>query len=120
MDKKVTKNLDGQTLLVNLWTPQVFNSRLISIEYITKVLNELTKIIDAKKMEQHVYQFPDKKGITGVQIIAESHIFIHTWPELDYVRVEISSCKFFDIKIIDRLKELFDAKQIQYECHRWF
>jgi S-adenosylmethionine decarboxylase len=32
------------------------------------------------------------QGVTGVVIIAESHISIHTWPELGYAAVDIFTC----------------------------
>jgi len=31
-------------------------------------------------------------GVSGVVIIAESHLFIHTWPELGYAAVDIFTC----------------------------
>jgi len=31
-------------------------------------------------------------GVSGVIIIAESHIFIHTWPECGYAAVDIFTC----------------------------
>lgn len=31
-------------------------------------------------------------GVSGAVIIAESHIFIHTWPELGYAAVDIFTC----------------------------
>lgn len=31
-------------------------------------------------------------GVTGVVIIAESHVAIHTWPEFAYAAVDIFSC----------------------------
>jgi S-adenosylmethionine decarboxylase len=39
---------------------------------------------------------PDDWGVTGVVIIAESHISIHTFPERRYVNIDIFSCKDFD------------------------
>jgi S-adenosylmethionine decarboxylase len=32
------------------------------------------------------------QGVTGVVLIAESHISIHTWPELGYAAVDIFTC----------------------------
>lgn len=57
-----------------------------------------------------VYQFPDAAGvqefgITGTAIWAESHMTIHTWPELDYFSCDLYSCKEFDT---ERAKELLD------------
>tara|TARA_B100000686_G_scaffold106492_1_gene113539 strand:- start:2363 stop:2683 length:321 start_codon:yes stop_codon:yes gene_type:complete len=35
-------------------------------------------------------------GITGFVLIAESHISIHTFPERNYVNIDVFSCKEFD------------------------
>ena len=32
------------------------------------------------------------QGITGVVLLAESHIAIHTWPEIDYTAIDIFTC----------------------------
>jgi len=32
------------------------------------------------------------QGVSGVVIIAESHLFIHTWPEYGYAAVDIFTC----------------------------
>lgn len=32
------------------------------------------------------------RGITGVVLLAESHIAIHTWPEIEYVAIDIFTC----------------------------
>ena len=32
------------------------------------------------------------QGVSGVVIIAESHLSIHTWPEFDYAAVDIFTC----------------------------
>lgn len=42
--------------------------------------------------ETATYKF-DPQGITSVGIIGESHISIHTWPELNFCHVEIFSCR---------------------------
>lgn len=50
-----------------------------------------------------------KIGVSGVVLIAESHIAIHTYPEKEYFTVDIFSCKEFDLEkakeyIIDKFK----------------
>ena len=32
------------------------------------------------------------QGVSGVVVIAESHLSIHTWPEYDYAAVDIFTC----------------------------
>ncbi|MDC7694435.1 S-adenosylmethionine decarboxylase [Asticcacaulis sp. DXS10W] len=36
-----------------------------------------------------LHGFGEGAGITGVAILAESHISIHTWPELDYIALDV-------------------------------
>ena len=52
---------------------------------------------------------PDDWGVTGVVIIAESHISIHTFPDRRYVNIDIFSCKDFDHqRAVSELKERFE------------
>lgn len=32
------------------------------------------------------------QGVTGIASIAESHVSIHTWPELGYAAIDVFSC----------------------------
>jgi len=58
--------------------------------------------------------FPSNKkigdGVTGMVVLSESHLAIHTWPELRYAVIDVFSCKLFDIKNAeDILKEFFGS-----------
>ncbi len=47
-------------------------------------------------------------GFSIVQIITESHISLHTWPEYNYLALDIFSCKNFDEnKAIEKIKKYF-------------
>jgi len=44
-------------------------------------------------------------GLSAGLILVESHVFIHTWPEFNYMRFELSSCREFDeSKVLETLK----------------
>ncbi|HEX9039104.1 MAG TPA: adenosylmethionine decarboxylase [Ktedonobacterales bacterium] len=61
------------------------------------------------------YQAPDPaySGVSGLVVIAESHIAIHTFPELDYFTMDIFSCKNFDHeKAIAYIKDAFDVQEM--------
>jgi S-adenosylmethionine decarboxylase len=61
------------------------------------------------------YQAPDPaySGVSGIVVIAESHIAIHTFPELDYFTMDIFSCKNFDHELaIEYIKKAFDVKEM--------
>lgn len=51
-------------------------------------------------------------GVSGVVVIQESHLAIHTWPEYGYAAVDLFTCGEMDAWIsFDYLKEKFKAKQ---------
>jgi S-adenosylmethionine decarboxylase len=51
---------------------------------------------------------PEDKGITGIVIIAESHISIHSFEEKGFAFIDIFSCKEFDVdKTVKIIIELF-------------
>jgi S-adenosylmethionine decarboxylase len=61
------------------------------------------------------YQAPDPaySGVSGLVVIAESHIAIHTFPELDYFTMDVFSCKNFDHeKAIAYIRDAFDVKEM--------
>ena len=54
---------------------------------------------------------PEDKGITGIVIIAESHISVHSFEDKGYCFIDIFSCKPFDYERAIRLaKEIFQPK----------
>ncbi len=52
------------------------------------------------------YQFPEG-GVTGVVILAESHIAIHTWPEKNYLTLDIYVCNVTQNNN-DKARRLYD------------
>jgi S-adenosylmethionine decarboxylase len=59
---------------------------------------------------------PEDKGITGIVIIAESHISVHSFEDKGYCFIDIFSCKDFDVeRAIQITKDLF--KPTDFEIH---
>lgn len=55
---------------------------------------------------------PEDEGITGIVIIAESHISIHTFPLKKYVFIDVFSCKQFDTdKVSEYFINVFETKK---------
>lgn len=46
----------------------------------------------ATLIDLNVHHFGEGHGVTGVALLAESHISIHTWPEHGYAAVDIFLC----------------------------
>ncbi len=64
-------------------------------------LKKLPSLIDMTPITQpYVFPYsglvPSDKGITGIVIIAESHLSIHSFEEKGYSFIDIFSCKDFD------------------------
>ena len=43
-------------------------------------------------LHSHFHSFGDAMGVTGVVLLAESHISIHTWPEFGFAAADIFMC----------------------------
>jgi len=57
---------------------------------------------------------PEDKGITGIVIIAESHLSIHSFEEKGYTFIDIFSCKPFDTTEAEKLiVEWFQPKRYE-------
>jgi S-adenosylmethionine decarboxylase len=68
------------------------NGELIDrVEDIRALLEGAVKHAQLTKISSHYYQFKPH-GATGVVLIAESHISIHTWPELGIATVDVYTC----------------------------
>ena len=47
---------------------------------------------DATILHGHFHHFSPNGGVSGVLVLAESHISIHTWPERDFASIDIFMC----------------------------
>ena len=64
---------------------------LNDLSFIKKVLLQAANEAGTTVLGESFHQF-NPHGVSGVVVIAESHIFIHTWPEHGYAAVDIFTC----------------------------
>lgn len=60
-------------------------------EKIQKIMVEATLEAGAEVREVAFHKF-SPQGVSGVVVISESHLTIHTWPELGYAAVDVFTC----------------------------
>jgi len=76
----------------------------------------ITAVKKAKNipLEITIHKF-SPQGITGVILLAESHISIATWPEINYVAIDIFTCgeKAMPHKALAYLKKVFKPKRVE-------
>jgi len=92
---------------------------LDNIELIYNFLDTYPEQINMTKiMPPYVFRYnggnPEDRGISGFVLIAESHISIHTFPEKNYLSLDIFSCKKFDTEMAEKdLQELFQIQKLE-------
>ena len=59
---------------------------------LTQVLQQAAQTAEATILSSHFHTFGGEGGVTGVLLLAESHISIHTWPERQYAALDIFMC----------------------------
>lgn len=65
------------------------------------ILNDLKKVEETMvnaaleagaEVREFVFHKFSPQGVSGVVVISESHLAIHTWPELGYAAVDVFTC----------------------------
>ena len=78
----------GWHLLVDFWQA----SRLDDTGYVASALRAAALAAGASVLRLELHRFESSGGVTGVAILAESHMSIHTWPEHGYAAIDIFAC----------------------------
>jgi S-adenosylmethionine decarboxylase len=66
--------------------------KLTSSAIIDRLLRQGAEAAGARILHSHFHSFGDAMGVTGVLLLAESHISIHTWPEYGFAAADIFMC----------------------------
>lgn len=77
-----------------LWTADLYGcdgALVDDVERIGELMLEAARVAGATVLSSHFHRFAPQ-GVSGVVVIAESHLAIHTWPELGYVALDVFTC----------------------------
>lgn len=101
----------GRQILVEFYDCK--ESTINDVEYIESSLIKATEASNATIISHNFHKF-SPYGVSGVVVIAESHVAIHTWPEYNYAAVDIFTCgDTIDPWVIqEHLKEYFESKNV--------
>ena len=78
----------GRHLIVDLWEAK----NLDDIEVIEAMLRRSAEVSGATLLDVQLHHFGPNQGVSGVALLAESHISIHTWPERGYAAIDLFMC----------------------------
>ncbi len=98
----------GVHLIVDLHEAE----RLDDIGHIETTLRRCVEAARATLLHIHLHHF-HPNGVSGVAVLAESHISIHTWPEAGYAALDVFMCGSADPdQCIPVLRGAFSAKHV--------
>lgn len=66
--------------------------KLSSCESLDRLLCAAAEAAHARVLHSLFHGFGEGQGVTGVVLLAESHISIHTWPECGFAAADIFMC----------------------------
>lgn len=105
----------GTHLLVDLWDAQ----NLTDPALIDRTLREAALASGATILHSHFHHFSPNGGVSGVLVLAESHISIHTWPERDFAAVDIFMCGACDPHLaVPVMQRVFGAGRVELDEQR--
>ncbi|NMB45141.1 MAG: S-adenosylmethionine decarboxylase proenzyme [Firmicutes bacterium] len=83
------KNALGRHILCEAYgcDPEVLNDRNL----VESIMVEAALAAGAEVREVAFHKF-SPQGVSGVVVISESHLTIHTWPELGYAAIDVFTC----------------------------
>lgn len=104
----------GAHLIVDLYQA----SRLDDIEHIEQALRDCVDAAGATLLHIHLHHFEPNGGVSGVAVLAESHISIHSWPEHGYAALDVFMCGDANPDAcVPVLREAFNPKRIAVSEH---
>ena len=104
----------GTHILLDCWQA----SQLDDLKHIEKALRKAVEVCGATLLHIHLHHFTPNGGVSGVAVLAESHISIHTWPERNYAALDIFMCgETQPHKAISVFKETFNTDNITLTEH---
>lgn len=105
----------GTHLIVDLW--RAIN--LDDVDMVEKALRRAADAAGATLLNIDLHRFTPNGGITGVAVLAESHISIHTWPEFAYAAVDVFMCgEARPHKAVEVLRRVFSPETLTISEHK--
>ena len=105
----------GEHILVDFWGVE----RMDDLGFIQQAVEESALKCGAVVLHSHYHPFGENMGISGMTLLAECHISIHTWPERSFASLDIFMCGKCNPQIaLDHLINVMNPKKIDHSIHR--
>jgi S-adenosylmethionine decarboxylase len=78
----------GRHVIIELWgCGEIINDAAL----VEQAMRQAVQAANATLLDIFVHEF-SPQGVTGVAVLAESHLSIHTWPEYGYAAADVFTC----------------------------
>ena len=112
LDHFVTKDgvtFAGTHIIIDLYDAQQLDDQA----HIERTMRACIDASGATLLHIHLHPF-EPTGVSGIAVLAESHISVHTWPEAGYAAFDVFMCGDTEPeKCIDILADAFKAKNVE-------
>lgn len=87
--------------------------RLSDLEGVRAAMVGAAHVAGAEVREVAFHRF-NPRGVSGVVVISESHLSVHTWPELGYAAIDVYTCGAHTdpLAACDYLAMVFEAQSV--------
>ena len=103
----------GKHIILEMWG--CCKDTIDNVEVVREILVKATESVKATLVDVVCHRF-SPYGVTGVAILAESHIAVHTWPEYGYAAADIFICgsAINPLNAASYMTEAFYAKETSF------
>lgn len=88
------KETPGLHIMGDLYEVACSDSYMLDANVLRTHCLELVKNAGLTSVGELFHTFGEDGGVTGVVVLAESHMSVHTWPEKKYVTVDVYVCSY--------------------------
>jgi len=100
----------GRHLIIDLYGAK----RLDDVGHVERTLKRCVEASGATLLHMHLHDLNPTGGVTGVAVLKESHIAIHSWPETGYAALDIFMSGSADpARAIPVLREAFETDEVR-------
>ena len=104
----------GRHLILDFWGAR----ELDNPGFMEQTLRHCVRKAGATLLHIHLHRFSPSGGLSGVAVLAESHISVHTWPENNFAAFDIFMCgDASPDKAAEVLKQAFDPVSVSTASH---
>ena len=94
MALRAVKDTPGLHVMGDLYDVTCDHEFMVNADLLREHCLRLVRDAGLSSVGEFFHQFGGDGGVTGMVVLAESHMSLHTWPEKNYVTVDVYVCSY--------------------------